>query len=192
MKSFEGTPGVRIAWFTRSVLEVRTECAPRQLRNGKMSRMDLAGIALAVSLLSALFAGLAWRETRKQAIASRDMVTIEHRRDADAVEHARAARVVPEIVRERDEKGRMRSRLQVVNKGDGIARSVTVVLEQIEGEEGHLPRFFDNTFPCDLPADHKADVPLTVVLGSVPRVLLISRWTDDRGPQEERFVTPIH
>lgn len=155
--------------------------------------MDVAsGIALAVALLSALFAGLAWRETRKQATASRDMVNIEQKRDTSAVERARAARVVPRIVRERDDKGRMKSRLQVVNEGEAIARGVEVGLEPIEGEEGHLPLFLDHTFPCDLPSGHTAEVHLTVVMGSAARVRLTTTWADDRGRQQEGFISPVY
>lgn len=154
--------------------------------------MDAAsGVALVVSLVSALFAGLAWRETRKQAVASRDMVTIEQRRDAEAVERGRAARVVPRIIRELDEKGRRRSRIELINEGAAVARNTTVSLEAVEGEERNLPRFLDHAFPCDIPAGQGAGVHLSVYLGSAPRVVLVTSWTDDRGLQEERFVTPV-
>lgn len=85
----------------------------------------------------------------------------------------------------------MRFPVEVDTWGEATARNVMVTLEAVEGETGHVPKFHNETYPCDLPPDHSEGVHPTMPRGSAARMLLVSSWTDDRGPQETRVVTPI-
>lgn len=129
-----------------------------------------------VSVLSAFFAGLAWWQSRRQAIASAEMVDIERGRVERQAIEAQSARVTI---------GVDRGSIKLQNIGQSVARSVNFVPDIRIGDSGSMPHFDLSMFPCDLQPGHEIRVHFVEVAASVGRLQVGLSWVDERGRQQE-------
>lgn len=145
--------------------------------------------ALAIAILSAIFSGLAWWSTRRQAVASLEMVEIERARHAAESIETSAAQIVPELAA-----GGAASRfiriIDLRNAGRATAVSLEATIDPTDTSP--LEVIDHGNFPCDVPPG--ASVSLVLHRQSVDgpqRVAICLTWIDGTGPRTERTTVSL-
>ena len=145
--------------------------------------------ALAIAILSAIFSGLAWWSTRRQAVASLEMVRIERARHAAESIEASAAQIVPELAAGGAE-SRFISTIDLRNAGRATAVSLEATIEPMATSP--LQIIDHGNFQCDVQPGTSVSLVLhrTSVTGP-QRVAICLTWIDGTGPRTERTTVSL-
>lgn len=149
-------------------------------------------LALVVAAMSAVFAGLAWWQTKRQADLTAAMSRNDNQRRADEVraaqEQARRqqqAHVIPVMEPKIDPQGRNVRELRIKNIGLALAREADIRIEAVQGVPGAVPRWARLAQACDLPAGQSAKlVHVSRSMGSAAEVMIVTSWLDGDGSHE--------
>lgn len=155
----------------------------------------VAWVSLAISVASALFAGLVWKDTRRMADYAGDQLAIEQGRDKKAQDEQLSADVSVIVVWESkprfdsNEPGSGRAVFRVINAGPATARVVDLVAEPQFGTTTQLSEeaFDQSPFPCDLAPGQTVDHRFVVVSGAQMKYQVSVSWADGAGQHEGLF-----
>lgn len=152
-------------------------------------------ISLGIAVVSALFAGLAWKETKRMADSAEEGLGIERARDKRAEDEKLSAHVSVSVAWERtprfnsNEPENGRAVFRITNTGPAVAQMVSLEAEGQYGTTTQLPpeALDPSPLPCDISPKQSVDQRFIVLGGAETKYRVSAKWTDGTGSHESHF-----